>query len=664
MARSASGRKRQQERRRAYREGKRTRREEEGGPGACEPSREAAGGESWEENIRRLAAEFPKPAPFVDGGGMRQPTAGGETSRESDRLTERVRECVLGCADQWLSRLDVESFMDTFVTSSRREQEALSAFQLAALLRVEGFGEIHTLLEKATTPPEVEEDLPGVFNIATGAAIGITCPMMEDSSIWPEYQERPRKRGEPEALLTWEQSEWPAFEPESQLMASLVDQKGRSAKERGEGSNETERNLEGFTGMLERLKDIEHLVTSTREGGWFLEWDARAAYRSIYVRKEEQPFLVVSDPRSNASQDDVLWEKMVPFGLSSSASIFVRWNSAIFRLAKRLFPNGCSLVYIDDVTWRIASEREAVSLLLLSLCMGLDLEWSKVHILREGVRVLGYEIGSQTDADGGQASLAIPAEKREAVWGRLKEAEKRGRLEKKQLDSMIGKLGWCCQLLRQHKRLLTPWYALQSTMEKKALRSVALGGKVAESLRQFLAILSWTSITDGSLYGIGGVITDGRSFYYCAANKEQDEELWAKLMALRGDGGSDPTSGDISYIEMVAAFCGVMVAFERMEERDVVHVGVLQLYTDNSPVASAVTRMRSSSSSMQRPLKWLAPYAGRLVAAHLPGKENGIADQLSRAAVSDIKVPETWVRCDIVKGLCSIIDAEVREGCE
>ncbi|KAF4699390.1 hypothetical protein FOZ63_001967 [Perkinsus olseni] len=95
MARSASGRKRQQERRRAYREGKRTRREEEGGPGACEPSREAAGGESWEENIRRLAAEFPKPAPFVDGGGMRQPTAGGETSRESDRLTERVGRRVL-----------------------------------------------------------------------------------------------------------------------------------------------------------------------------------------------------------------------------------------------------------------------------------------------------------------------------------------------------------------------------------------------------------------------------------------------------------------------------------------------------------------------------------------------------------------------------------------
>ncbi|KAF4739149.1 hypothetical protein FOZ63_013794, partial [Perkinsus olseni] len=259
----------------------------------------------------------------------------------------------------------------------------------------------------------------------------------EDSSIWPEYQERPRKRGEPEALLTWEQK----GRRGSESGTDDPDEKGRSAKERGEGSNETERNLEGFTG----LKDIEHLVTSTREGGWFLEWDARAAYRSIY--------------------DDVLWEKMVPFGLSSSASIFVRWNSAIFRLAKRLFPNGCSLVYIDDVTWRIASEREAV------------------HILREGVRVLGYEIGSQTDADGGQASLAIPAEKREAVWGRLKEAEKRGRLEKKQLDSMIGKLGWCCQLLRQHKRLLTPWYALQSTMEKKALRSVALGGKVAESLR-------------------------------------------------------------------------------------------------------------------------------------------------------------------------------------
>ncbi|KAF4756917.1 hypothetical protein FOZ63_026074, partial [Perkinsus olseni] len=436
----------------------------------------------WQE-IADRTVNFPhKEVPLVDGSGLPtpeqwDPSAYNFEMASDPETTRLLSDGVFEAARSWACKPEVSKFLQSFQRADEKKRMELQgqwvklgleeaaanlSLDLASVLSQQGYGEIATLLEQATSRSPLKgrlleaivrasgkkgqpEDTYGAVGVMGGVAIGIEKIMTENDQCWPPFSPKPLRKGEPADLVEWdgEDAVCPVkLRPElTELSLAKIDQElGEGRMERITVEEAKRRGARVVTPMTSIFKDRKHTKQSEKEKtpDWqeipedlrfksptALQYDIQGAYRLLDTDQAEQKWLVVSDLGSVEASPTVLY------------------NAAVHRAQRRLVggrQGGRDLCYIDDSVWRVADWVEAISLLLLPLAMGLSLEYSKL--------------------ERGTAALAVPAAKREDI---------REVIESTQAS------GWVDREVLKHKPWLSALYALAATMDKKQLRRVKLG---------------------------------------------------------------------------------------------------------------------------------------------------------------------------------------------
>jgi hypothetical protein len=558
-------------------------------------------------------------------------------------------------------------------------------------------GRLIEALCRATMTPGIPEDLAAGIGIMGGTGVGLRVPVLEEPRGWPQAKaNRPLRKGEPieirwtggEDIPRGKQIEKGAMQEQVDAEVNKEIRAGRIIEDSGVDpmaitslsaiwKNEEKRKARLIsdyrrsgvnrkirletTILLPGLRDIRALVSGAPRGALIAEYDIAGAFRLIQVSRHERPWLFVTDPREGKS--GLLEEVCLPFGLYSSPAIICRVNAGVHRIQRRLisaeesgvYPSG--LVYVDDSTWVVSNVAQLVELLMVAIACGMKIEFSKVHLSRSDARVLGF--GICTDEEKGR-SMFIPSDKRVKIRASIGTILEEGRIRQvSYLETLIGRLSWCAQLVRKWKRELAPLYGLLAVMKSRNIRSINLNEsskKALEFLQEELEgrcdakisdlqTTEYVAITDACIQGLGGVICQGSHRWWFSINSTDDPEEWQRITrACKGIEVEATTgnlvSGDISYLELKAIICAVLQV-ERLSESNEAAIVCL---SDNSAAVASITNWKSSSQGMRGLISEIDSWVGRIRAQHLPGTSNGVADRISRETRENVRMflPGSW----------------------
>ncbi|KAF4703342.1 hypothetical protein FOZ62_007821, partial [Perkinsus olseni] len=320
--------------------------------------------------------------------------------------------------------------------------------------------------------------------------------------------------------------------------------------------------------------------------------------------------------------------------------------------------------------------------LLLYAALGVALEFSKVHALRQNVRMLGF----RADLDHGDLSLSIPGDRLTQIVNPLRAASSSHVIDVKTLETLIGRLVWCSSWLVQVRPKLASLYELKGLLASKGLRSIRLSdsrchlfaeladfvsanhamrvARVARVPQGRSAVSSpceYLLITDASVTGMGGVffprLRPAQAQWFSITSAE-DPAIWDLLKRSRFPAGETPTdfvftSGDVCYLELFAMVLGLHC---------IQHLpGIPPCYVtwvgDNEPAVNVVNSFKSRSASLRFLLSVITSWAPRLEAVHLPGAQNEVADLLSRSLRSHLEssgvLPSSWTKSYMVEQLAA-----------
>ncbi|KAF4725822.1 hypothetical protein FOZ62_012679, partial [Perkinsus olseni] len=329
--------------------------------------------------------------------------------------------------------------------------------EICHILERHGFGRAATFAEQASSVSKVKgrllealcritadeniaEDNGIGFALMGGCGVGLNIPMLENVSTWPAFQRKAPKPGEPE-YIRW-QTDGSSLPTPAKLegggLSTLAENQikteveaGRfrvmSARDAGskglkavsklnaiwkDSSRKRCRLISNYrtsginravvmstTLCLPTLQSLKTLVEhADRLGARKLGgYDIRSAFRSLSLREEEQGLLALVCPPGvvdGTIESPIIWERSLPFGLSSSPLQFTRCSGAMHRIQRRLLavlanrakeerPRG--VLYLDDGTWYLFCILQLCMLLLLIIAVDLEVEFKKVYYLSRDI---------------------------------------------------------------------------------------------------------------------------------------------------------------------------------------------------------------------------------------------------------------------------------------
>ena len=557
-------------------------------------------------------------------------------------------------------------------------------------------GRLLEALCRLSGPDGSPEDVDVAMQVMHGVSVGHRLPLFERPEVWPSASvDRPLRKGEP-SQLRWEVGAGSTPFPRTisdPVMKKLVDdeisaeiQLGRMTvvevekvsaltrvsailKKSSPSAAPKVRLLSDYrrsgvnrmvqcstTVLLPRLRDSLELIRGVPENWYLAEFDVRAAFRNLPLHNEEVPFLALLDPRAG---DKALVDHFLPFGLLSSPQLYCRLGAAVHRVTRRLLSAAfdipiddiMSSVYVDDSSFGVPDMSWLVFAIVVTLVVGLPVEFTKVFLGRSDARLQGVGVDLQS------RTVFIPVDKSVKISELITKCLNSGRAQVEQLQTLVGKLAWVSQIVTEAKPRLAPLYSLLAVCNREGLRSITLNETSQDSLRYFKCTLSVCTyvkvhdhvfhvdlITDACLEGIGGVVrvSGGETLFY-QVNAADSPLEWAKVLALiKSTSSSTLKSGQISSLELVAVYYGVLC----IESFTDLSAGCVRCFTDNIATKCALNSWNSGSEVMRAVLKRMSCYAGAIAAAHVSGVDNRVADILSRGTAEGVRdlVPRDWVR--------------------
>ena len=350
----------------------------------------------------------------------------------------------------------------------------------------------------------------------------------------------------------------------------------------------------------------------------------------VCVRERERYIYIYRDRQTDRERERVaprslpldtfIYDAKLSFGVAKSCGIFQRLSSAVCRIMWCRY--GVRVIaYLDDflIIEKCTSCLAALNNLLLILRrLGFSINWNKVEGPMQRLVFLGILIDTHL------LTLSLPKDKQDEFSGLVKEYINKKRVSRKQLERLIGKLNWACQVVRGGRNFLRRMLTLQN--------SVKLGNHKIIVTNAFLADLRWwdsfmdtfngcvsfldkspvTNLqTDACLHGGGGYY-NGDYFYI---NWELDMP--------------DVIDKHINLKEAIS----ILLALERwapmLQNKHVI------IYTDNVTAKSVINKGTSPSDWLMayliRASFWTqAKYNFSVKAVYLPGRCNLRADSISR----------------------------------
>eukprot|EP00698_Gefionella_okellyi_P007683 TRINITY_DN187_c0_g1_i3.p2 TRINITY_DN187_c0_g1~~TRINITY_DN187_c0_g1_i3.p2 ORF type:complete len:295 (-),score=41.71 TRINITY_DN187_c0_g1_i3:2688-3572(-) len=236
--------------------------------------------------------------------------------------------------------------------------------------------------------------------------------------------------------------------------------------------------------------------------------------------------------------------------------------------------------------------------------------------------------------DTSTMSISIPSDKIAAISSLIEKALGR-EISFRKVRSLAGKLSWvssCIAACRPFTGSVHRWVALMQQKGGCSIRIPTDARSDLEFFRQSLLFIQgrfsislsrtrFQITTDASGWGMGAVLQPSDQQMALRFSSHQEKHLSSSAKEL----------------------CAITEALFRWV--NVVRGGFVSIRSDNTPSVAAVSKLRSQSFEMRKLLKRLALFLVEfdivVQAEHIAGKDNHLADRLSRACCGCAALPLT-----------------------
>lgn len=369
-----------------------------------------------------------------------------------------------------------------------------------------------------------------------------------------------------------------------------------------------------------KYMDLKDACKIINQGDFLAKVDLSNAYRSVKVHSSNYPYTGLHWRFQGDNQDTFFYDTKVPFGAAQSPSIFQRLSSAVCRIMKSKY-SFCVIAYLDDFLI-IESTYDRCSAALTCLIqllrkLGFYINWNKVEGPSQRLIFLGILI------DTCKLTLSLPGDKLTEFFNLLCDFKGKHRASKKQIESLIGKLNWSCQVIKGGRTFLRRLLDLKHSL-KGSQHKVILSDEFQKDLNWWIQFIHEFNGTVNFINNkpITNIQTDACNFGGGAFfNSDYFYINWKIDMPAVAD-------FHINIKETVTLILALFHWHEQLRDKYVM------VFTDNMTARSIINKGTCKSSyvmNLLRQLFWLqATFNFTVQAIFLPGKFNVLADCVSR----------------------------------
>ena len=193
-----------------------------------------------------------------------------------------------------------------------------------------------------------------------------------------------------------------------------------------------------------RYHSVDDAVKLMRPHGYSAKIDLRSAYRSVKIHPSNYEFTGLSWQFEGHDEPIFLYDTRLPFGSKLSPGIFHRLTQAVRRMMARR--NYEIVAYLDDFFIHAATQAEcaAIQRTLVSLLqvLGFAISWNKIEGPSKRITFLGIAIDSES------FTIELPEGKLVEFDAMLQQFAGNKRATLRQLQQLVGRLNWACQVVR------------------------------------------------------------------------------------------------------------------------------------------------------------------------------------------------------------------------
>ena len=359
-----------------------------------------------------------------------------------------------------------------------------------------------------------------------------------------------------------------------------------------------------------------HLVKDIlQEGDWMVKLDLKDAYFSVLIHQEHRQYLQIS------------WKGMIyqfnclPFGLSSAPRVFTKTMRPVIAWLRQL---GCRIItYIDDNLIMASTEEQARCLaetavaLLEALGFVINRPKSILQPCQE-LQFLGFVINSK------KMTIRVPPEKLSKIQTRAKEVLKATSITGREIASLVGTASSMALGIPP-----APLFYRALQQAKNAVIHDPLGLDAQILIDQPLREeLQWW--------------VEQAHQWNCRSLSPPEKSLWIQTDASKMGWGAccqeertggmwsiEETEFHINYLELLAAFLAIQT-FVKHETNLTIYLQLDSVTAQSYINKKGGTRSPSLSQLAKQVWSWCMEREISLIADHIPGKENTIADSESR----------------------------------
>ena len=374
---------------------------------------------------------------------------------------------------------------------------------------------------------------------------------------------------------------------------------------------------EQFSCEYTKFDDATDLLMSAGPGSLLCKLDIKHAYRLLPVRPDQWHHLCYQ------WEGNYYVDLVLPFGLRSSGAIFNKFASLVRWIIINHYHIPKIVNYSDDFFAVLAKDFDLAKIQLDTIKQAFhDLDIPLALDKIEGPSTLLIYLGIIINSL--RMTIEVPDEKLSEATANLKKWYCQRTCTKRQLKSLIGKLGHICKVVRPGRMFLRRLIDL-STSVKRMHHHITLNTDARADITWWMEFLpQWTAIsmipqtlatrsTDLRLFSDASDIGFGATY----------GKAW-----IRGSWNQPVEEISINYRELYAIVAAAFTWGHQWKGKRIIFV------TDNKPITKIWDKGTSPSPhimSLIRPLYLFAACTGFSISfKHIFGIHNSAADALSR----------------------------------
>jgi len=373
-----------------------------------------------------------------------------------------------------------------------------------------------------------------------------------------------------------------------------------------------------------KYQNIQDAIDMVSPGDFMAKVDLKSAYRSVKVNRSEFSRLGIHWTFEGAVHPTYMVDTCLPFGHARSPFIFNELSQAVCRIMKS---HGFELTmaYLDDflLAAKTYEECKRALIFLMSILrrLGFAIAYSKVEGPVQRIVFLGFLL------DTIEMSVALTRARVQELNDLLQKTLKLSKVTKKGLQSIIGKLNYCTQVVYGGRYFLRRLIDVVATLAQPWHRT--------RVTREMKADIDWW-------LQFGLLFCSKPLPMVCAARPEDNTAVCVDACGLAAGGffmgdhcysefsefGEEATKLCINYKEVLALLPAV-AKWAPFWENKTVHV-----YSDNVCAVNVINKGSTKNPIVMDALRnifyYSVIYNFRIKCHYYPGVRNQLADAVSR----------------------------------